>query len=797
MAECAPSCYDRMMDQHQRDIIEAYPLGTYLEPSRASVNAIVQNPAELDTLNRELLIDCSNKYPDLQIIVLVLLSAFLNHSAARFLPSQGSRGTLREDIARLLPAVASNTIIPFSQIKPLLSAVLADPHRSDVEIWEQVYHAVTESTPPRKPVSPFPQTPSMYRTSSVVNSSEFRINMDKILRDELDVMYVDVPNFHEAFFGHISNLQIASTEIFQNFADETPPRFQEGCWTGWPENANQNNVLAWLADLCAQITERAQDYRPRTMRRPLVRPNNPFDGSVAKRKPDFAFVDGPTADCDWSHILIPGELKSNPKEDTESQARFDVGRYVKEVFTTQPTRRFVLAFTLCGCWTRLWEFDRLGGIASTKFDIHQEGRLFVSTILGFLWMDNNSLGFDPTVKKSDDQHYINIKRDGTTECLIIDSLIKRTPGIVNRATTCWKAYPKGDKTQPLVIKDSWQFPEREDEGELLKRATELEVKNVARYYSHTTVRVGNNDDDIQGNVRKGLDVTKASNYGQERRAQSSQSRASSTGSNRSASQVGAPLPPNKRPRSGSMSPIKPGNQPLPNRIHRRIILRDYGKPIYKASSRVALLKALAGCIKGHKSLYKAGFLHRDISINNLMINEDNKNPSWPSFLIDLDLAIKTDRLQASGAKEKTGTRAFMAIGILSGDDHSFMDDLESFFWVLFWICIHYDGQGRGRTGVADFEEWNYASSMKLAIQKRGTVTKQGFHRIVSAHFTPHYQPLIPWLVKLRDVVFPNGESWEKEDMTLYEQMTDVLDEAQDDPSVAAADQEAQSMLIAS
>ncbi|KAK1973564.1 hypothetical protein LZ30DRAFT_816533 [Colletotrichum cereale] len=49
---------------------------------------------------------------------------------------------------------------------------------------------------------------------------------------------------------------------------------------------------------------------------------------------------------------------------------------------------------------------------------------------------------------------------------------------------------------------------------------------------------------------------------------------------------------------------------------------------------------LPGCIGGHKSLYKAGILHKDISINNLMINEDDDNPSWPSFLIDLDLVIR-------------------------------------------------------------------------------------------------------------------------------------------------------------
>jgi hypothetical protein len=49
----------------------------------------------------------------------------------------------------------------------------------------------------------------------------------------------------------------------------------------------------------------------------------------------------------------------------------------------------------------------------------------------------------------------------------------------------------------------------------------------------------------------------------------------------------------------------------------------------------------------------------------------------------LDLAIKEERIGASGAKGKIGIRAFIAIGALLGEKHSFMHDLESFFWVLF------------------------------------------------------------------------------------------------------------------
>ena len=108
------------------------------------------------------------------------------------------------------------------------------------------------------------------------------------------------------------------------------------------------------------------------------------------------------------------------------------------------------------------------------------------------------------------------------------------------------------------------------------------------------------------------------------------------------------------------------------------------------------------CI-GYESLHiKAGLLQGDISTGNLILNEEG-NPSWPAFLIDLDLALKEQREQASGAKSKTGTRAFMAIGLLLGEKHSFMHDLESFFWVLFWICIHYDGLSASRV-VREFEK---------------------------------------------------------------------------------------------
>lgn len=197
-----------------------------------------------------------------------------------------------------------------------------------------------------------------------------------------------------------------------------------------------------------------------------------------------------------------------------------------------------------------------------------------------------------------------------------------------------------------------------------------------------------------------------------------------------------------------------------------------------------MLDGLIDCIKGCESLFtKAGILQRDISMNNLIINEDDLNPSWRSFLIDLDLAIKEQREKPSGAQGKTCTRAFMSIGVLYGEQHSFMHDLESFFWVIFWISLHYSGSDKSRI-LPEFDKWNYADPQELACLKKGIVVDEGdFLAIAEDSFTSYFQPLIPWINRLRKVVFPGGSRWKSENKKLVFQMVEILRGARDDPEV--------------
>ncbi len=59
------------------------------------------------------------------------------------------------------------------------------------------------------------------------------------------------------------------------------------------------------------------------------------------------------------------------------------------------------------------------------------------------------------------------------ERLVLTKLIKKQAVIIGRATSGWKAYREGDESkEPLIVKDSWQYEERPEEGELVKEATD-------------------------------------------------------------------------------------------------------------------------------------------------------------------------------------------------------------------------------------------------------------------------------------------------------------------------------------
>ncbi|EFW18795.1 conserved hypothetical protein [Coccidioides posadasii str. Silveira] len=315
---------------------------------------------------------------------------------------------------------------------------------SDFDIWNAVLSLIatsSQATSPPCPIAFLQQTPWLCNTNS------FHVNT--ILKEELGDLHMDISGFLEVYFGNISGLDLITCVVFNKCKEEDHLLYnEEKGWRDWPEQAmlSESLCILWRHMITQKI-----DWRP------LTQSTQSLERSIATQKLDIGFVNDSSATedsiCHWSEILVPGELKNDPKYYSLSRAWLDLGRYTREVLAAQNSYCFVLEFTLCRPFLCLWEFDHLGGIASESFNINT-GLRFISNILEFLLMSLEQLGFNLTIITIGGQHYIEIEKYGGKERLIIDDVIRQACCITGQATTCWKVHHKNDSQTPLVIKNS-------------------------------------------------------------------------------------------------------------------------------------------------------------------------------------------------------------------------------------------------------------------------------------------------------------------------------------------------------
>jgi len=130
-------------------------------------------------------------------------------------------------------------------------------------------------------------------------------------------------------------------------------------------------------------------------------------------------------------------------------------------------------------------------------------------------------------------------------------------------------------------------------------------------------------------------------------------------------------------------------------------------------------------------------------------------------LIDLELAKESDSVP-SGASHRIGTMEFMAIEVLQGKGHTYRHDLESFFYVLIWMCIRHghndvrDGQGSKKTGplvTSRLRRWYTGTYAEIADTKLGHMDKNGFENVIG-EFAPKFESLKQLARELRNDLFP-------------------------------------------
>ncbi|KAJ2901648.1 uncharacterized protein MKZ38_001607 [Zalerion maritima] len=749
-------------------------------------------------------------------LVLDLIQALLIEPAARILPSRIADRTLSGDLAILYGRLDSNQLDSASAIPLVEQIVRNEPDAltwNDADVWLAVFELVVRTNPATPPTA-FEKavfdTPLRSSSASQRGIEQTHDEVDQRILEELTGrVHYDVGRFFERYFE-----EKTWTNKVGDICEKSMAQYAEGRWSGWPEPSTQSSFFEWFMKFQDIVLSGLH-------RRYYTSANKVLRGAEADRKlnifltpADVALLNG---EHDWSNVLVIGEHKQNPDEDRSTKTLVQLAGYAREVFGSQPERRFIPGFTICGSMMRLWVFDRSGPYNSEKFDIHKEPGRFIKAIAGYALMTDAELGLNTFIKHDGNGKYI-VARD--VRISLEDKPIASTKAIVCRGTTCYRGRRSDSTEWEYVVKFAWPSDKRQREGELLKLAKERGVTGIAVWFNHEQIIIDGDPDTIShfrrdmkfGTPRKlsskaswvdsspessraysktslrgragsgathlmglgiGASSATTSSSGQKRKRDerldggSRLKRSKSDGSHASGTNVRIKegeldaIGAHSIQEAGADSLTDCESETYGNRVNYCLVTSPAGRPLHEYQSVRELLEALRDAIRGHRSLLEDGrILHRDISENNIIITELPAEEAPKGRLIDLDLAKELDGMP-SGARHRTGTMQFMAIEVLEGKGHTYRHDLESFFYVFVWMCIRYGYEGTGRQKPSKvvrpktniLRGWYTGLYTEIARNKVGDMGKNRFENII-AEFAPKFENLKPLARELRSTLFP-------------------------------------------
>ncbi|KAG9230390.1 hypothetical protein BJ875DRAFT_487995 [Amylocarpus encephaloides] len=432
-------------------------------------------------------------------LVLDLILALANEPAARILPSRIAERTLSRDLGILYSRVDANQVNIASCI-PLVELIVRNgpgtPTSNDADIWRTVFELIARTNSPTPPTA-FEKavfdTPLRSSSASQRGIEQTHDEVDQRIVEELiGLVYDNVGGFYERYFDEREWSNNA-----RDIYEESRAQYTGGRWSGWPEPSIQGPFFEWFMKFQGTVLDGLG-------RRYYTSANKVLRGSEADRKLDIflapADVALPNGEHDWSNVLVIREHKSNPDEDRSTKTLVQLAGYAREVFGSQPDRRFVLGFTIYGSLMRLWVFDRSGLYSSKKFDIHEEPERFVKVIAGYALMTDAELGLNTFIKRDGNGKYI-VAQD--VRISLEDKPIALTKAIVCRGTTCYRGRRSDSIEWEYVVKFAWPSDKRQREGELLKLAKERGVTGIAIWFNHEQITIDSDPDTIS-HLRRGM-----------------------------------------------------------------------------------------------------------------------------------------------------------------------------------------------------------------------------------------------------------------------------------------------------
>ncbi|KAI9759146.1 MAG: hypothetical protein M1840_003508 [Geoglossum simile] len=343
----------------------------------------------------------------------------------------------------------------------------------------------------------------------------------------------------------------------------------------------------------------------------------------------------------WGDVQTLIELKSSSKEIESPDNHSNLILKAAEVLRVQWHRRFVPAFLICGTKMKMLRIDRSGVLVGATIDIREGGGMpLIRCIFACLVVPPPDIGL-PT----DLEHPTTIAIDGIQRLVvkvredkfILGNVIARPPRgyVVGRGTVVHLArkYGVGDEWN-LIHKSAWAHTSRQHEGYVLE---ELQgVEGVVELFAWDAPMVEGmlSKDDILRDF--------------------------------------------------------PSDAEFYPREFRQTVVTYIPESLSPSLSTLTLLHAWRSLYLVIDRIAQKGWVHRDLSWNNIRLTRPNGNELASITLIDFDLASPITG-PTSGSPDRTGTIAFMPIEILLSEKspprHQELSEDEAAFWTGFLAAI--------------------------------------------------------------------------------------------------------------
>ncbi|VDB88378.1 Bgt-20499-2, partial [Blumeria graminis f. sp. tritici] len=444
----------------------------------------------------------------------------------------------------------------------------------------------------------------------------------------------------------------------------------------------------------------------------------------------------------WRDIRVVGEKTSSNKQ-LADQIHL-LMRNMREIFYSQPLRRFAHGFCLHNNHLELWIVDRAGAYSSGEIDVSKSQEKLIRALLSYMLMSDQDLGLDSiTSYDSHGRCFVTVPNGKTS----VEKIEVKPLPIVRPETIATRGIKYLEtKDSMYMLKFSWSTESVEYETKIFKSVKDV-TGVIKLNYSSDLYDINDHRMEMKFTEDKKWDIC----FGDRTLYYS----------------------------------VSTGSQGRKSYIQSKLTYAKFspaGRPLQSSSTVREFVHGIRNAIIGHRNLHERGIIHGNISAGNIILTKADVTGASKGLLIGLDKALYRQEKKGKKQRERlTGTRKYMALELLEAIEENenilkqtYRHDLESFFYVLIVGSMSY---GR-KSAPEHLNKWSLNNISHCLCAKENCI-RNNFQKRILNYFTPVFECVQELARSLRQILFEDksvGYGTPEDPNVLYDPIIRAFDD---------------------